>query len=204
MRYLISFALLFALLLALRPAVAQPDAVPALPLNLTPKPAAKPAPDSGAVLIPNGWYLPRYDSTPGVADTTGALLALFRRKRVNGWLFGAPWITGVLLALPIAERDQFGNTVSRSEAIAPGLGFPLMVGAIAGLIVHTSGYRKSRLQLLDRAYATGTLLPARYRHKLKEDDFAEAAILRWMVRLQQERDRRRPLLAPPPAPPQAR
>lgn len=68
--------LLFALMAGSTAAQAQ-----AITLPISPLPAV---PDS----IPKTfgrWYFPHYQQTATVADTAGALVALFARKRANTW-----------------------------------------------------------------------------------------------------------------------
>ncbi|RYU80714.1 hypothetical protein, partial [Hymenobacter persicinus] len=78
--------------------------------------------DSGAVLLFNGWYLPRYEPRAGEADSTGALLSLFRKRRTAGWLYTLPFIAGLTLALPVSSTDRYGNQQVADEAISPPLG----------------------------------------------------------------------------------
>ncbi|MEJ7663996.1 MAG: hypothetical protein WKG07_32925 [Hymenobacter sp.] len=67
-----------------------------LPLPLGASPA-----DAGAVLVFNNWYLPRYQaSAASRADTTGALLSLFRKRRYAGFLYTIPFIVGMSLTFP--------------------------------------------------------------------------------------------------------
>lgn len=153
-----------------------------------PRPGA--APDSGAVLVFNGWYLPRYDqATAGAADTTGALLALFRAQRKGGWLFTVPFIVGMSLALPISTTDSNGQKHVASEAISPPIGSAVLVAGLVGFIAHATRYNKSHLVAVDHAYAAGQPLPAHYRRRLSSGHFAEAAYLRNALAQQMERER---------------
>ncbi|NML63661.1 hypothetical protein HHL22_00405 [Hymenobacter sp. RP-2-7] len=170
---------LLALLLSL-PLAAQTPALPPL--------GAAPA-DSGAVLVFNNWYLPRYEpSARSGADTTGALLSLFRKRRYAGFLYTIPFIVGISLALPLSTTDQYGQRHVASEAISPPLGSAILVGTLVGFVVHANRFNKSHLLALDRAYATGTPLPARYRNLLSERHFAEAALLRQAIAQQRARE----------------
>lgn len=152
---------------------------PALALTL-PGPAPMPAvaPDTGAVLLFNGWYLPSYRPGTPAADTTGALLSLFRKRRYAGLLFTVPFIVGVSLALPIASRDQYGHQQVAAEAISPPLGSAILLGTVVGFIVHATKFNKGNLVAVDKAYAAGRPIPRKYRSQLNATHFAEAAYLR--------------------------
>ncbi len=179
MRLLVCLAA--ALLLAL-PLAAQTSPLPAPPLGAA-------AADSGAVLVFNNWYLPRYQAgTSAGADTTGALLSLFRKRRYAGFLFEIPLMAGLLLAIPIASTDSRGQQHVASEAISPPLGSAILVATVAGFIVHANRFNKSHLIAVDRAYAAGQPIPARYRHLLTDRHFAEAAVLRESIAQQQARE----------------
>ena len=82
------------------------------------------AADTGAVLLFNGWYLPSYRPGTPAADTTGALLSLFRKRRYAGLLFTAPFIVSMSVALPIASKDANGSRTVAAEAISPPLARP--------------------------------------------------------------------------------
>ncbi|WP_324672737.1 hypothetical protein [Hymenobacter sp. GOD-10R] len=153
-------------------------------------PAAPPtaSADSGAVLLFNGWYLPRYQPKAAEADTTGALLSMFRRRRVAGYAFTIPFIVGMSLALPISSTDSYGRTTVASEAISPPLGIAVLAGTFAGFIVHANTYNKKHLLAVDHAYAAGKPIPAKYRRGLKQQHFAEAAYLREALRQQMQRE----------------
>jgi len=154
-----------------------------------PPPLGAAAADSGAVLVFNNWYLPRYQ--PGAragADTTGALLSLFRKRRYAGYLYTIPFIVGVSLALPLSSTDQYGRQHVASEAISPPLGSAVLAAGLVGFIVHANRFNKSHLIALDRAYATGTPIPARYRRLLRDRHFAEAAVLREAIAQQKARE----------------
>lgn len=168
MRFL--FLLLAAGLLRL-PLAAQTIAPP-LPLGASPA-------DAGAVLVFNNWYLPRYQaSTTSGADTTGALLSLFRKRRYAGFLYAIPFIVGVSLALPLSSTDQYGQQHVASAAISPPLGIAVLAGTLVGFVVHANRFNKAHLLAIDRAYAAGRAIPARYRRLLDAQHFAEAALLR--------------------------
>lgn len=178
MRYLL--CLLAALLLASSPLAAQP-ATPTAPALGTV------AADSGAVLVFNDWYLPAYRPGTG-ADTTGALLSLFRKRRYAGFLFMVPTIAGLSLTFRLSSTDQYGQRHVADEAISPPLGIAILAGTLAGFIYHANRFNKAHLIAIDRAYAGGRPIPASYRRLLTERHFAEAALLR--EALAQERARR--------------
>lgn len=166
--------------------LARPLAAQTLPA--TPPPLGALAADSGAVLVFNNWYLPRYrPSATSGADTTGALLSLFRKRRYAGFLFTVPAIVGLSLALPLSTTDQYGRQHVASEAISPPLGVAVLAGTLVGFIVHANRFNKAHLLATDRAYAAGTPIPARYRRLLTERHFAEAAVLREAIAQQQAR-----------------
>lgn len=181
MRYL--FRLLVPLLLVSTALFAQ-----------TPAPALVPPPpptvaDTGAVLLFNGWYLPAYQPKGAVADTTGALLSLFRKRRYAGWLFTVPAMLGLSLALPIASTDRYGQRTVAAEAISPPLGTAVLVATVVGFIAHATAFNKSHLLAVDQAYAAGRPIPARYRRALNRTHFAEAAYLRVAIAQQKARER---------------
>ena len=180
---------LLAALLLCRPLAAQTLPAPAPPLGAAPA-------DSGAVLVFNNWYLPRYRPTAtSGTDTTGALLSLFRKRRYAGFLYTIPFIVGISLALPISSTDSNGQQHVASEAISPPLGIVILAGTVAGFVVHANRFNKAHLLAIDRAYAAGTPIPARYRRLLNGQHFAEAAVLRTAIGQQQAREQ----LGGPPA-----
>lgn len=151
--------------------------------------ATAPAPaDSGAVLLFNGWYLPRYAPKATEADTTGALLSLFRKRRYAGLLYTLPFIAGMTLALPISSTDRNGQTTVADEAISPPLGVAVLAGTVVGFITHASKFNKAHLVAVDKAYAAGQPIPAKYRSQLNASHFQEAAYLREALRQQMERE----------------
>jgi hypothetical protein len=179
---------LLCLLLGLglcQPLSAQTTA-PALALGASPA-------DAGAILVYNNWYLPRYqaNATSG-ADTTGALLSLFRKRRYAGFLYTIPFIVGVSLALPISTTDSRGQQHVASEAISPPLGSAVLAATLVGFIVHANRFNKDHLVAVDRAYAAGQPIPARYRRLLNAQHFAEAALLREAIAQQQAREQAAP------------
>ena len=177
MRLLVS--LLAALLLSL-PLAAQ---------TTTPPPLGAAAADSGAVLVFNNWFLPRYQAGARAgADTTGALLSLFRKRRYAGYLYTIPFIVGVSLALPLSSTDRYGKQHVASEAISPPLGSAVLAAGLVGFIVHANRFNKDHLIAIDRAYAAGTPIPARYRRLLKDQHFAEASVLREAIAQQKARE----------------
>jgi hypothetical protein len=144
--------------------------------------------DSGAVLLFNGWYLPSYRPGAAAADTTGALLSLFRKRRYAGWLYTVPFIVGMSLALPLATRDQYGQQHVASEAISPPVGSAILVGTLVGFIAHATKFNKGHLEAVDRAYAAGQPIPRKYRSQLNASHFAEAAYLREAIAQQKARE----------------
>jgi peptidoglycan/LPS O-acetylase OafA/YrhL len=144
--------------------------------------------EAGAVLIFNGWYLPRYQPKGTEADTTGALLSMFRRRRAAGWLYTVPFIVGMSLALPISSTDNYGQTTVAEEAISPPLGTAIIGGTVVGFIMHATMLNKAHLRAVDLAYAAGTPIPAKYRRRLNANHFAEAAYIREALRQQMERE----------------
>lgn len=185
-----TFSLLLLLLLAGVAAFAQqtPAALPAANMPATTAPPVAAASDSGAVLLFNGWYLPRYAPSATEADTTGALLSLFRKRRYAGWLYTLPFIAGMTLALPISTTDRYGQTSVAEEAISPPIGVALLGGTLVGFITHASKFNKAHLVAVDKAYAAGQPIPAKYRSQLNASHFQEAAYLREALRQQMERE----------------
>ena len=174
------FCLLAAGLLCLPLAAQTPT--PAPPLGASPA-------DAGAVLVFNNWYLPRYQAGPASgADTTGALLSLFRKRRYAGFLYTIPFIVGMSLTFPLSSTDQYGRQHVASEAISPPLGIAVLAGTVVGFIVHANKFNKRHLLAVDRAYAAGQPIPARYRSLLTERHFAEAALLREALAQQMARE----------------
>ena len=182
MRY--TFCLLIALLLISTGLAAQvPATAPVAAL-----PAAV-ALDPEDVLIFNGWYLPAYQPGGGAADTTGALLSLFRKRRYAGWLFAVPFTLGMSLALPLASTDRYGQRQVAAEAISPPVGGAILAATVVGFIAHATKFNKAHLVALDKAYATGQPIPAKYRGQLNNSHFAEAAYLREALAQQKARER---------------
>jgi hypothetical protein len=154
----------------------------------TPSQVAAPT-NSGAVLLFNGWYLPRYQpSATSGADTTGALLSLFRKRRYAGCLYMIPFIVGISLALPISTTDSYGQQHVASEAISPPLGSAILGATLVGFIMHATKFNKGHLVAVDEAYAAGKPIPAQYRQLLKARHFEEAAYLREAIRQQMARE----------------
>ena len=143
---------------------------------------------SGAVLLFNGWYLPAYQPNKAAADTTGALLSLFRKRRYAGWLFAVPFGVGMSVALPLASTDRYGQRQVASEAISPPIGSAILVGTLVGFIAHATKFNKRHLLAVDRAYAAGQPIPRRYRSQLNANHFAEAAYLREAIAQQKARE----------------
>ena len=144
--------------------------------------------DSGAVLVGNGWYLPRYAPGTG-ADTTAALFAMFHRHRAAGWLFTIPYFAGMVLTLPLSHTDRAGNTVVADKAIAPPLGIPILAGTVVGFIAHANKFNKKHLRAVSQGYMLGQPVPVRYRQLLTPRNFEEAAYVREAMRQQLERDK---------------
>ena len=155
--------------------------------SVPPPPLA--AADSGAVLVFNDWYLPAYRPTASSgADTTGALLSLFRNRRRAGWLYEIPFVVGVCLALPISTTDSRGQQHVASEAISPPLGSAILAAGLVGFIAHANKFNKAHLVAVDKAYAAGRAIPAPYRRLLADRHFAEAALLREAIAQQKARE----------------
>lgn len=150
--------------------------------------ARAPAADSGAVLVYGNWYLPAYRRNSGAADTTGALLSLFRKRRYAGFLFAAPLIVGFSLALPIASTNAAGQRTVAAEAISPPLGTAVLLGTVAAFVLHANKFSKARLVTTDKAYALGQPLPRKYRSQLNASHFAEALLLREALAQQMARE----------------
>ncbi|MBC6697567.1 hypothetical protein [Hymenobacter sp. BT190] len=163
-------------------------ATPAASAPVAAVPSAAAASDSGAVLLFNGWYLPRYAPKAAEADSTGALLSLFRKRRYAGWLYTLPFMAGMTLALPISSTDRYGQTSVADEAISPPLGIALLAGTLVGFITHATKFNKAHLVAVDKAYAAGKPIPAKYRSQLNASHFQEAAYLREALRQQMERE----------------
>ncbi|MBO3271467.1 hypothetical protein [Hymenobacter defluvii] len=157
-----------------------------------PLPRHQPPADSGAVLLFNGWYLPRYQPAGAEADTTGALLSMFRRQRRGGFVYTIPFIVGMSLSLPISTTDSYGQQVTAEKAIAPPLGVPILAGTIVGFILHANAYNKKHLLTVDQAYVAGQPIPSKYRRRLKPVHFQEAAQMRLLLREQMEYEQRHP------------
>ncbi len=181
LRYIYLLATLLLLSASLR---AQP--APAAPAG---KPSAAAPADSGAVLLFNGWYLPHYKATAtSGADSTGALLSLFRKRRYAGCLYAIPFMVGICLALPISTTDSYGQQHVASEAISPPLGSAVLVATVVGFVMHATKFNKGHLVAVDKAYAAGKPIPAQYRQLLSERHFAEAAYLREALSQQMARE----------------
>lgn len=187
MRFLL-LLMLPLFLLSSSAAMAQTPAVTGPPATATPRPNVLPA-DTGAVLLFNGWYLPAYRAGSSAADTTGALLSLFRKRRYAGFLFAVPFILGASLALPIASTDANGTRTVASEAISPPLGSAILLGTVVGFIAHATKFNKAHLAAVDGTYAAGRPIPRKYRSQLNASHFAEAAYLREAIAQQKARER---------------
>ena len=187
MRFLL-LLMLPLFLLSSSTAIAQTPAVTGPPATPAPRPNVPPA-DTGAVLLFNGWYLPAYRAGSPAADTTGALLSLFRKRRYAGFLFAVPFILGVTLALPIASTDANGTRTVASEAISPPLGSAILLGTVVGFIAHATKFNKAHLVAVDGTYAAGRPIPRKYRSQLNASHFAEAAYLREAIAQQKARER---------------
>ncbi|MEJ7663995.1 MAG: hypothetical protein WKG07_32920 [Hymenobacter sp.] len=64
----------------------------------------------------------------------------------------------------------------------------MLAGTMVGFIVHANRFNKSHLLAVDRAYAAGQPIPARYRRLLNDRHFAEAALLREALAQQMARE----------------
>ena len=168
-------------------AMAQTPTVAGPPAGATPRPSVLPA-DTGAVLLFNGWYLPAYRANTPAADTTGALLSLFRKRRYAGFLFAVPFIVGATLALPIASTDAYGTRTVAAEAISPPLGSAILLGTVVGFIAHANKFNKAHLVAVAGDYAAGQPIPRKYRSQLNASHFAEAAYLREAIAQQKARE----------------
>lgn len=168
-RYL--YALLFLALATYSPAIrAQTVTAPISPLPTVPDSIPKTF---------GRWYLPHYQEIPTVADTTGALVALFARKRANTWWYLPVFGLGIALIVP---GETTTNGV-RTGSVAPdawqyGVGIPLMIGGVAPIVGRLSTYSRDRLRLIQQAYEAGKPIPASLRRKLKPRYFASAAVMR--------------------------
>lgn len=125
------------------------------------------------------WYLPHYEQSSTVADTTGALVALFVRKRTNTWWYLPVFGLGIAMIQPGESRTNGVKTGS----IAPdswqyAVGIPLMIGGVAPIIGRLSTFSRSRLRTIQQEYEAGKPIPASLRRKLKPRYFASAAIMR--------------------------
>ena len=187
MRFIL-LLILSLFLLSSSTAVAQTSAVTGSPATPAPRPNVLPA-DTGAVLLFNGWYLPAYRANTPAADTTGALLSLFRKRRYAGFLFAVPFILGATLALPIASTAANGTRTVASEAISPPLGSAILLGTVVGFIAHATKFNKAHLVAVDVAYAAGRPIPRKYRSQLNASHFAEAVYLREAIAQQKARER---------------
>lgn len=189
------FSLLLMLLLwAAVAGHAQTSTALQAPPSPSPAAALAAAPDSGAVLLFNGWYLPRYAPRAGVADSTGALLSLFRKRRYAGWLYAVPFIAGMSLTFPLSSTDRYGQTNVADEAISPPLGVVILAGTVAGFIAHAAKFNKAHLLAVDKAYAAGQPIPAKYRSQLNNSHFAEATY--WRQNLWQQMAGKQPQARP--------
>lgn len=157
----------------------------------TSAPSGSAASDSGAVLIGKNWYLPRYAPKAGEADTTGALLSLFHKRRYAGWIYAVPFMAGMMLALPISSTDRYGQTTTADEAISPPVGGVVLAATVVGFITHATKFNKAHLVAVDKAYASGQPIPRKYRSQLNASHFKEAAFLREALRQQMEREQQR-------------
>jgi hypothetical protein len=125
------------------------------------------------------WYLPHYQQSSTVADTAGALVALFARKRSNTWWYLPIFGLGVALIQP-GEKSTNGV---RTGSVDPepwqyAVGIPLMAGGVASIISRLSIYSRDRLRTIQQDYEAGKPIPASLRRKLKPRYFANAAIMR--------------------------
>lgn len=155
-------------------------AIPVLGQNIAPAPIAShsTAPDS----IPTKfgkWYLSHYEPSATVADTTGALVCLFAKKRSNTWW----WLPAAPLGLAFVQPGEEAVNGIKTRDIPPdswqyAVGIPLMIGGISGIVVRLSTYSRDNLQQIQRNYESGKPIPAKWRRKLKPVYFANAAIMR--------------------------
>jgi hypothetical protein len=160
----------FALMLVGLRAPAQTSPAPISPLSTVPDSIPKTF---------GRWYLPHYEQSAVVADTAGALVALFARKRTNTW-----WYLPIFgLGIAMIQPGESSTNGVRTGSIAPeswqyAVGIPLMIGGVAPIIGRLSTYSRDRLRTIQQAYEAGKPIPASLRRKLKPRYFASAAVMR--------------------------
>ena len=64
----------------------------------------------------------------------------------------------------------------------------ILVGTVAGFIVHAPKFSKANLVAVDKGYAAGRPIPRKYRSQLNANHFAEAAYLREAIFQQRARE----------------
>ena len=138
------------------------------------------------------WYVPHYQPSPTVADTAGALVALFAAKRRNTWWFLPLSVVGAAMLAP-GEKSTNGKRTETTppEAWQYAVGIPVAGGGVAAIILRLSTYSRERLSLVQHEYELGKPIPATLRHKLKPRHFADAAILRTYIVQQLQLDKLR-------------
>lgn len=107
-----------------------------------------------------------------------ALLSLFRKRRYASFLHTILFIVGMSLALPVSTTNSRGQQHVTGEAVSPPLGGAVRAATAAGFIMHANRFNKSLLLAIDRGYAAGQPMTARYRRLLNDQHFTEAALLR--------------------------
>ncbi|MCC3157981.1 hypothetical protein LJ737_12085 [Hymenobacter sp. 15J16-1T3B] len=135
------------------------------------------APDSIPTMI-GRWYLPHYQSSATVADSTGALLSLYVRKRSSAWLYLLGLPVGAAALQPNESSTGSVTTKTPPEGWRIALGIPLVAASAGGYIARLATYSKTGLQQVQRDYESGKPVPARLRRRLKPKDFANAAAIR--------------------------
>lgn len=125
------------------------------------------------------WYLPAYETSATVADTTGAMVCLFATKRNNTWW----WLPIAPLGLAMIQPGERSVNGIKTGEIAPdtwqyAIGIPLIVGGLGGMVFRLGTYSREALRQVQLDYQAGKPIPAKWRRKLKPVHFANAAIMR--------------------------
>ena len=125
------------------------------------------------------WYLPAYETSTTVADTTGALVCLFATKRNNTWW----WLPIAPVGLAFIQPGERSVNGIKTGEIPPDswqyvVGIPLIAGGLGGMVFRLSTYSREALRQVQLDYQAGKPIPAKWRRKLKPLHFANAAIMR--------------------------
>lgn len=148
-------------------------------------PAVSPATPDSVPTTFGKWYLPAYQPNPSVADTAGALVSLYSRKRSNTWW----WLPVSPLGLSFLQSGtQYVNGI-KTKDLPPdswqyAVGVPLLIGGVTAIVVRLSTYSRTDLAQVVRAYQAGQPIPAKLRRKLRPVYFANAAIMRVTIEQQ--------------------